>query len=102
MKIKRKTQHAEIPKIETESPHCQTCTWSDFHTGYYCQKCRDVILKQKHKIVKNVPGGDKNFSKKLPYAKKQIRELVFSMNNTKYNKIEEISSILKNWEVKRI
>ena len=56
--------------------------WLEFDKGYYCTNCEYIIDKQKHQIDKKVLRQDRNFSTRLPYANKKIREIYISMANT--------------------
>ena len=41
-----------------------------------------LLIKQKHQIDKQVRRQDHNFSSRLPYTNKKIREIYISMANT--------------------
>ena len=49
--------------------------WLEFDKGYYCTNCEYIFNKQKHQIDKKVPRQDRDFSTRLNYANKKIREI---------------------------
>ena len=57
---------------------------------FFCRKCENIINKQKHQIDKKVRRQDHNFSTRLPYANKKIKEIYSSIVNTKYNSTEDV------------
>ena len=79
-------------------PNCFTCTqniWLEFDKGYYCRNCEKFIYKQKHPIDKKVLGQDHNFSTRLNYANKKIREIWLNMVNTTYDSTEDMNNKLQ-------
>ena len=58
--------------------------------SYYCTTCEDIINKQKHQIDKKVLRQDHDFSTRLNYANKKIREIWMNMVNTTYNSTEDM------------
>ena len=70
---KNKQQHREI-----KLPNCPSCkqnNWLEFDKGYYCTNCEYIINKQKHQIEKKLLRQDRDFSNRLNYANKKIREI---------------------------
>ena len=66
------------PIIQKQLPKCPTCKqnkWFEFKKGYYSTNCEYVINKQKHQIDKKFPGQERDFSTRLNYANKKIREI---------------------------
>ena len=81
------------PIIQKQLPNCPSCkqnTWLDFDKGYYCKNCEYIINKQKHEIDKNVRRQYRDFSTRLNYANKKIREIYIKMVNTNYNTTQEM------------
>ena len=79
------------PIIQQQLPNC-SCkqnNWLEFDKGYYCTNCEYIINKQKHQIDKNILRQDRDFSTRLNYANKKIREIYINMVNTNYNSTEE-------------
>ena len=74
-----------IQKPKFQPPNCPTCkqnNWLEFDKGYYCTNCEYIINKQKHQIDKQIRRQDRDFSTRLNYANKKIREIYISMANT--------------------
>ena len=63
-------------------PSCKQNNWLEFDEGYYCKNCEYIINKQNHQIDKKVPRQDRDFSTRLNYANKKIREIFINMVNT--------------------
>ena len=76
----------------------QTNNWLEFDKGYYCTNCEYINNKQKHQIDKKVLRQDHDFSTRLNYANKKIREIYINMVNTNYNSTEDM--IIKLQELK--
>ena len=79
--------------IIQQLPNCPSCkqnTWLEFDKGYYCTNCEYIINKQKHQIDKNVRRQDRDFSTRLNYANKKIREIYISMVNATYNSSKDM------------
>ena len=86
------------PNIQQQLPKCPSCkrnNWLEFDRGYYCRNCEYIISKQKHQIDKNVLRQCRDFSTRLNYANKKIREIWMNMVNTKYNTIEDMINKLR-------
>ena len=80
-------------------PNCPSCKqnkWIEFDKGYYCTNCEYIINKQRHQIDKNVRRQDKDFSSRLNYANKKIREIYINMVNTNYNSTEDMINKLQS------
>ena len=67
---------------------------TDFDEKYYFEKCWKKFLAKTLKW-KKLLGQNKNFSLRLPCANETIREIHFSMMNTKYKTIEDIRNDLR-------
>ena len=96
-KNKNKQPIQQQPKLPN-CPSCKQNNWLEFNKGYYCQNCEYIINKQKHEIDKNVRRQDRDFSTRLSYANKKIREIYINMVNTTYNSTEDM--IIKLQELK--
>ena len=86
------------PIIHQQLPNCPSCkrnNWLDFDKGYYCKNCEYIINKQKHQIDKKVRRQYHNFSTRLNYAIKKIREIYINMVNTTYNSTEDMINKLQ-------
>ena len=77
-------------------PSCKQNTWLEFDKGYYCQNCEYIINKQKHQINKQVLRQSHDFSTRLNYANKKIREIWMNMVNTNYNSTEDMINKLQS------
>ena len=80
-------------------PNCPSCkqnNWLEFDKGYYCTNCEYIINKHKHQIDKKVRRQDHDFSSRLNYANKKIREIFINMVNTKYNSTEDMINKLQS------
>ena len=66
----------------------------------YCQNCEYIVNKQKHQIEKKVLRQDHNFSTRLPYANKRIRENWMNMVNTTYKSTENMINKLQEMKGK--
>ena len=66
-------------------PSCKRNIWLEFDKGYYCTNGEYIINKQKHEIDKKVLRQDRDFSTRLYYANKKLREIWMNMVNTTYN-----------------
>ena len=69
--------------------------WLEFDKGYYCHNCEYLINKQKHQVDKKVLRQDQNFSTRLTYANKCIRQIWIKIVNTKFNSTEEMVNNLQ-------
>ena len=88
-----KNKQPIIQQQEIKPPNCPSCkqkTWLEFDKGYYCTNCEYIINKQKHQIDKKVLRQDRDFSTRLNYANKKIREIYINMVNTTYNSSEDM------------
>ena len=87
-----KNKQPIIQQQKFKPPNCPTCKqniWLEFDKGYYCTNCENSINKQKHQIDKKVLRQDRNFSTRLSYGNKKIREIYINMVNTNYNSTED-------------
>ena len=83
-------------------PRSKKISGLNLFKGWYCQNCEYIIHKQKHQIDKQVRRQDYNFSTRLPYANKKIRELYVSMANTNTTEdmIEKLQSLKGEAKIK--
>ena len=65
------------------------------YKGYYCTNCEYVINKQKHQIDKKLLRQESDFSTRLNYANKKIRDIWINMVNTTYNSTEDMINKLQ-------
>ena len=79
---KNKNKHPIVQKQLPNCPSCKQNTWLEFDKGYYCQNCEYIINKQKHQINKQVLRQSHDFSSRLNYANKKLREIYINMVNT--------------------
>ena len=82
--VKNYTKHKQ-PIIQ-QLPNCPSCkqnNWLEFDKGYYCTVCEYIINKQKHQIDKKVLRQSHDFSSRLYYGNKKIREIYINMVNKK-------------------
>ena len=77
-------------------PDCKQNIWLEVDRGYYCKNCEYIINKQKHQIKKNIRRQSHDFSTRLNYANKKIREIYISMVNTTYNSTEDMIDKLQS------
>ena len=95
---KNKNKQPIIQQQKFKPPNCPTCkqnTWLEFDKGYYCRNCEYIINNQKHQIDKNVLRQERDFSTRLNYANKKIREIYINMVNTNYNSTEDMINKLQ-------
>ena len=89
---KNKNKQPIIQQQKFKPPNCPDCkqnNWLEFDKGYYCKNCEFIINKQQHQIDKKILRQDRDFSTRLNYANKKIREIFINMVNTKYNSTED-------------
>ena len=87
-----------IHQPKFKPPNCPSCkqnNWLETDKGYYCKNCESVINKQKHQIDKKVLRQDRDFSTRLDYANKKIRDIWMNMINTTCNATEDMSNKLQ-------
>ena len=88
-----KNKQSIVQQQKFKQPNCPSCkqnNWLEFDKGFYCQNCEYIFNKQKHQIDKKVLRQDRDFSTRLNYANKKIREIYINMVNTNYNSTEDI------------
>ena len=88
-----KNKQSIVQQSKFKPPNCPNCkqnNWLEFDKGFYCQNCEYIINKQKHQIDKKVLRQSHDFSTRLNYANKKIREIYINMVNTTYNSTEDI------------
>ena len=86
---KNKKQPIQQPNLPN-CPSCKRNNWLEFDKVYYCKYCEFIISKQKHQIDKKVFRQERDFSTRLNYANKKIREIYINMVNTNYNTTEDM------------
>ena len=94
-----KNKQPIVQQQKFKLPNCPSCkqnNWIEFNKGYYCRNCEYIINKQKHQIDKNVLRQDRDFSTRLNYANKKIREIYINMVNTTYNSTEDMINKLQS------
>ena len=94
-----KNKQPIIQKQKLKPPNCPSCkqnNWLEFDKGYYCTNCGYIINKQRHQINKQVLRQDHDFSTRLNYANKKIREIWMNMVNTTYNSIDDMINKLQS------
>ena len=75
---KYKNKQPNIQQRKFDIPICPSCkqnNWLEFDIGYYCKICECIINKQKHQIEKKVVRQSQDFSSRLNYSIKKIREI---------------------------
>ena len=90
-----KNKHPIIQKQLPICPSCKQNNWLQFDKGYYCTNCEYINNKQKNQIDKKVLRQDHDFSTRLNYANKKIREIWMIMVNTDYNSTEDMINKLQ-------
>ena len=94
-----KNKQPIIQQQKFKPPSCHSCkqnNWLEFDKGYYCTNCEYIINKQKHQIDKNILRQDRDFSTRVNYAIKKIKEICINMVNTNYNSTENLNNKLKS------
>ena len=90
-----KNKQPIIQQQKFKPPNCPTCKknrWLIFDKGYYCTNCEYIINKQKHQIDKKVLRQDHDFSSRLNYSIKRIREIYL---NIAYLSLDNVIDKLK-------
>ena len=98
-----KNKQPIIQQQKFKPPDCPTCkqnTWLEFDKSYYCTNCEFIINKKKHQIDKKIRRQDRDFSSRLNYANKKIREIFINMVNTNYNTTQEMIDKLQSLKEK--
>ena len=98
------TKQPIIQKQKFKPPNCPSCkrnSWLEFDKGYYCKNCEFIINKQKHQNDEKVLKQDHNFSTRLIYANKKIREIWMKMFNNIYNTTKDMVINLQELKSKR-
>ena len=94
-----KNKHPIVQQSKFKPPNCPSCKqnkWLEFDKRYYCTNCEYIINKQKHQIDKKVLRQQRDFSTRLYYANKKIRELFINIVNTNYNSSEDMINKLQS------
>ena len=85
-----------IQQPEFNLPNCPSCkqnNWLKVDRGYYCRNREYIINKQKHQIDKKRQKRD--FSARLNYADKEIRDFWLNLVNTNYKSTEDMINKLQ-------
>ena len=78
------------PKFKPPNcPSCKQNIWLKFDKGYCCTNCEYNINKQRHQTDKYVLRQERDFSTRVNYANKKIRDIWINMVNTNYNTTED-------------
>ena len=96
---KNKNKQPIIQQQKFKPPNCPSCkqnNWLEFDRGWFCRNCEYIINKQKHQIDKKVHRQDRDFSTRLDYANKKVREKYINMANTTYNSSEDMINKLQS------
>ena len=99
-----KNKQPIIQQQKFKPPNCPTCkqnNWLEVDKGFYCTNCEYIINKQRHQIDKKVLRQDRDFSARLNYANKKIRDIWMNMVNTNYNSTEDMINKLQQLKSKR-
>ena len=94
-----KNKQPIIQQQKFKLPNCPSGkqnTWLEFDKGYYCTKCKYMINKQRHQIDKNIRRQSHDFSTRLNYANKKIREIWMNMINATYNSSKDMIDKLQS------
>ena len=97
-----KNKQSIVQKQKPKPPKCPSSKqniWLGFDKGYYCRNCEYVIKKEKHQIDKKVLGQDRDFSNRINYAYKKIREIRMNLINTT-KKTEDMIKNLQSFKSK--
>ena len=73
-----KNKQPIIQQQKFKPPNCSSCKqniWLEFDKGYYCTICEFRINKQKHQIDEKVLEQDHDFSSRLSYSIKKMKEI---------------------------
>ena len=93
-----KIKQSFIQQPKFNLPNCPSCKrndWLEFDKSYYCKNCEYKINKQKHQIDKKVLWQERDFSTRLNYANKKIREIWMDFVNFKYSSLEDMINKLQ-------
>ena len=94
-----KNKQSNIQQQKFKPPNCPSCkqnNWLEFDKGYFCLNCEYIINKQKHQIDKKVLRQDRDFSTRLNYSDKKIRDIWMNMVNTTYYSTEDMNNKLQS------
>ena len=90
---KNKNRQPIIQKQMPDCPSCKRNNWLEFDKGFYCRNCEYIINKQKHQNAKKVLRQSHDFSTRLNYANKKIREIWMNLVNSKEDVIDKLQSL---------
>ena len=99
---KNKNKQPNIQQQNSKSPNSPSCkrnSWLEFDKGYYCTICEFIINKQKHQIDKKVLRQDHDFSSRLNYSIRGIREtfvnISYSSLDNVIDKLQQLKARIK-------
>ena len=98
-----KIKQPNIQQRKINLPLCPSCkqnNWLEFDKGYFCNNCEYIIYKQRHQIDKKVLRQDHDFSTRLNYANKKIRDICMKLVNTTYKSTEDMINKLQQLKCK--
>ena len=81
---KNKDKQPIIQQQKFDLPNCPSCkrnNWLEIDKGFYCKSCEYIINKQKHQIDKKVLRQDHDFSSRINYSIKNIRDIYINIAN---------------------
>ena len=93
-----KNKQPIVQQSKFKPPNCPSCeqnNWLEFDKGYYCTNCEYIINKQKHQIDEQVRRQERDFSTRLNYANKKIKEIYINTVNINYNSTEDMINKLQ-------
>ena len=82
---KNKNKQSIIQRRNFDLPNCPSCkqnSWLEFDKGYYFRNCEYIIKNKNTKLIKKVLRTSHDFSTRLNYANKKLRELYISIANS--------------------
>ena len=99
---KNNQPNSQQPKFKPPNcPKCEQSIWLEFDKGYYCKNCENLINKQRHQKDKKVLRQERDFSTRLNYVNKKIRDFWMNMVKSTYNSTEDMIDKLQQLKGKR-
>ena len=87
---KEKPQHSENTQKIIQCPSCYRNAMVEYDEYYQCEVCDVIMNKTKKEMGKKVFRQSKNFSTRLPYGEKKLKEIYDNMSQTKYKSYQEM------------